>query len=35
MTDELHLWLNVAVVLVIAGTVMFLTCLGSTTWRDR
>lgn len=34
MTDELHLWLNIAVVLVIVGVAAFLSCLSSTTWRD-
>ena len=34
MTDEIHLWLNIAVVLAIVGAVAFLSCLSSTTWRD-
>ena len=34
MSDELHLWLNIAVVLAIVGAVVFLSCRGSTTWRD-
>jgi hypothetical protein len=36
MDDSLHLWLNIAVVFVIVGTVTFLTCLGSTDyWGDE
>jgi len=35
MDDKLHLWLNIAVVLVIVGTATFLTCLGSTNWGDE
>ena len=36
MTPELHLWLNVATILIIAGLVAFAGCLGSTNfWGDE
>jgi nitrogen fixation-related uncharacterized protein len=30
--SPIHLWLNVAVLLVLVGGATFLTCLTSTTW---
>lgn len=36
MSGSLHVWLNVATILCIAGVITFLSCLGSTTfWGDR
>lgn len=36
MSDTLHLWLNLAVLLVLAGMVAFCGCLSSTTfWGDE
>jgi hypothetical protein len=32
----LHIWLNIAVLLVIVGAAMYASCLGSTTfWGDE
>lgn len=30
----IHVWLNVATVLCIAGVLVFVSCLGSTTWFE-
>jgi len=35
MDTALHLWLNIALLFVVAGAVAFFSCLGSTTWRDK
>lgn len=32
MTDPIHLWLNVATVLALAGAATFLTVIPYTTW---
>lgn len=31
----IHVWLNVAVLLTVAGIVSFVSCLSSTTWFDE
>lgn len=36
MTQPLHLWLNIAVVLAVVGAALWATCLGSTNfWEDE
>ena len=36
MSDELHLWADIAAVMMIVGVATFLTCLGSTDyWGDE
>lgn len=33
MTEELHLWADIAAVMAIVGVATYLTCLSSTTFR--